>query len=148
MRSSLSATRCRPRRSNRVITSPTRRRCTPSGLTRTRVRSRLTARKSDMRASDRDRLLEAGLAPEWSDHRGAQASAEQPCGELADLRCLDRFQPGNKLVGLNDLPLKQELLAGVLTERGGALQLEQQTSLCVFARLGELGVADRRLGEV
>src|ERR1700686_406976 len=99
--------RCRPRSSKRVITSPIRRRCTPSGLTRTSVRSMLTARKSDTRASDRDRLLEPCLAAEGPDHGGTEAGGEQPRGEFADLGGVDCLQPCRQLVGFDDLSLEQ-----------------------------------------
>src|ERR1022692_77668 len=126
MRSSLSATRWSPRRSKRPITSPMRRRCTPSGLTRTRVRSTLTARKSDRPTSDRDRLLEARLTAERSDHRGSQPGTEQSSRELADLHGIDRFEARHQLIGLHDLPLEQELLTGVLAEGRRAFELEQE----------------------
>src|SRR5580693_6774924 len=148
MRSNFRATRWSPRRSKRVITSPTRRRCTPSGLTRTRVRSTLTARKSDMRASDPDRLREPGFAAKRPDHRGTKPVAEQAGGELADLDGLYRLQPRHELFGLDDLPLEQHLLPGVFAERRGALQLEQQTALCVLPCLGDLCVTHRPLSKL
>src|SRR5450631_790163 len=145
MRSSLSATRCRPRRSNRVITSPTRRRCTPSGLTSTRVRSRLTARKSDTRASDCDCLCESRLAAEGSYHRRAQSGGEQTTGQRLHFTGLYRVDSSHQFLGLGDRSLEQELLPRVLAERRGALQPKQEATLGVFLCLGELGVADRLL---
>src|SRR3984893_12908346 len=148
MRSNFRATRWSPRRSKRVITSPTRRRCTPSGLTRTRVRSTLTARKSDMRTSHRDRLLESGFAAERPYHRGTEPTREQACSKLAHLGRLDRLQPRNELLGLDDLPLEQHLLSGVFAERRRALELEQQTALRIFACLDDLRILHRLLGEL
>src|SRR4029077_1209747 len=148
MRSNFRATRCSPRCSKRVITSPTRRRCTPSGLTSTRVRSTLTARKSDMRTSDRDRLLESGFAAERPDHRCTEPGLEQACGKLAHLGGLDRLQSRNELLGLDDLPLEQHLLSGILAERRRALQLKQQAALCIFACLYDLRIVHRLLGEL
>src|ERR1700722_19762729 len=108
MRISFIATRCRPRRSKRPITSPMRCRWTPSGLTRTRVRSVLTARKSDTRTS-RDRLLELGLAAERSDNGCAKTRGEQPAGECAHLRRVHRLEARDELLGLEDVSLEEQL---------------------------------------
>src|ERR1035437_739662 len=98
-----------------------RRRCTPSGLTRTRVRSTVTARKSDMRASDRDRLLESCLAAERPHHRRSEPARKHPRRELADLARFDRVEARHELLGLDDRALEQELLTRVLAQGRCAL---------------------------